>query len=247
MLFCSFTHKASGRSFRRTSATSRQFAASSVLRLPCPLSPPSDRMIVLHAAFVAVLTGSRWDMAADDILLDVEDRMEKAIQHLKQSLAGIRTGRANPGLVDSLKVEVYGSQSPMKQLASVGAPEPQQILIRPYDPGTIKDIERAIINSNLGLAPQNDGRVIRINVPPLTTETRKKLVARIKELTEEAKVSVRNVRRDGNKAAEQGEKDGDLTEDERDKVKDDIQELTKKYEGVAADMAKKREDEVMEG
>src|SRR5262245_1614034 len=112
-------------------------------------------------------------MAADDILLDVEDRMDKAIQHLKQSLAGIRTGRANPGLVDSLKVEVYGSQTPMKQLASVGAPEPQQILVRPYDPGTIKDIERAIINSNLGLAPQNDGRVIRINVPPLTTETRK--------------------------------------------------------------------------
>jgi ribosome recycling factor len=172
-------------------------------------------------------------MSADDILLDTEDR--------------IRTGRANPGLVDSLKVEVYGSQTPMKQLASVGAPEPQQILVRPYDPSTIKDIERAIINSNLGLAPQNDGRVIRINVPPLTTDTRKKLVARIKELTEEAKVSVRNVRRDGNKAAEQGEKDGDLTEDERDKAKDDIQELTKKYEQLATDMAKKREDEVMEG
>ena len=186
-------------------------------------------------------------MAADDILLDVEDRMEKAVQMLKQQLAGVRTGRANPGLVDSLKVEVYGSQTPMKQLASVGAPEPQQILVRPYDPGTIKDIERAIVNSNLGLAPQNDGRVIRINIPPLTTETRKKLVSRIKELTEEAKVSIRNVRRDGNKAAEQGEKDGDLTEDELDKIKDDIQEMTKKYEGLAGDLAKKREDEVMEG
>ena len=186
-------------------------------------------------------------MSADDILLDTEDRMEKAIQHLKQQLSGIRTGRANPGLVDSLKVDVYGSQSPMKQLAQVGAPEPQQILVRPYDPGTIKDIERAIINSGLGFAPQNDGRVIRINVPPLTTETRKKLVARIKEITEEAKVSVRNVRRDGNKAADQGEKDGELTEDERDNVKEQIQEMTKKYEQMAADMAKKREDEVMEG
>lgn len=186
-------------------------------------------------------------MGADDILLDVEDRMDKAIVHLKQSLAGIRTGRANPGLVDSLKVEVYGSQTPMKQLASVGAPEPQQILVRPYDPSTIKDIERAIIGSGLGFAPQNDGRVIRINVPPLTTETRKKLVARINELTEEAKVSVRNVRRDGNKAADQAEKDGDLTEDQRDKLKDDVQELTKKYEGTAGDMAKKREEEVMEG
>src|SRR5262245_16633110 len=186
-------------------------------------------------------------MGADDILLDVEDRMDKAIQHLKQSLAGIRTGRTNPGLVDSLKFEMYGSETPMKSLAQVGAPEPQQILIRPYDPGTIKDIERAIINSGLGFAPQNDGRVIRINVPPLTTETRKKLVARIKELTEEAKVSVRNVRRDANKAADQGEKDGELTEDEQKQVKEDIQELTKKYEGLAGDMAKKREDEVMEG
>ncbi|HEX5104524.1 MAG TPA: ribosome recycling factor [Pirellulaceae bacterium] len=186
-------------------------------------------------------------MAADDVLLDVDDRMDKAIQHLKQQLSGIRTGRANPGLVDTLKVEVYGSLSPMKQLASVGAPEPQQIVIRPYDPGTIKEIERAIVNSGLGFAPQNDGRIIRINVPPLTTETRKKLVARIKELTEEAKVSIRNVRRDGNKAGEQGEKDGDLTEDELKTLKDDIQEMTKKYEGIASDMAKKREDEVMEG
>jgi ribosome recycling factor len=211
--------------------------------LPCSSGTAGDRM----ASFHVPLAKHRWFMGADDILLDVEDRMDKAIAHLKSSLAGIRTGRANPGLVDSLKVEVYGSQTPMKQLASVGAPEPQQILIRPYDPGTIKDIERAIVNSNLGLAPQNDGRVIRINVPPLTTETRKKLVARIKELTEEAKVSVRNVRRDGNKAAEQGEKDGDLSEDERDKVKDDVQELTKKYEALAGDMAKKREDEVMEG
>jgi ribosome recycling factor len=186
-------------------------------------------------------------MAADDILLDAEDRMDKAIQHLKQQLTGIRTGRANPGLVDSLKVEVYGSQTPMKQLASVGAPEPQQIVVRPYDPGTIKDIERAIVNSGLGFAPQNDGRVIRINVPPLTTDTRKKLVARIKELTEEAKVSIRNVRRDANKAADQAENDGALNEDQRDTCKEDIQELTKKYEGIAGDMAKKREDEVMEG
>ena len=186
-------------------------------------------------------------MAADDILLDTDDRMDKAIQHLKQQLSGIRTGRANPGLVDTLKVEVYGSLTPMKSLASVVAPEPQQIVIRPYDPGTIKEIERAIVNSGLGFAPQNDGRIIRLNIPPLTTDTRKKLVSRIKELTEEAKVSIRNVRRDGNKAAEQGEKDGELTEDERDQTKEQIQEMTKKYEGVAGDMAKKREDEVMEG
>lgn len=184
-------------------------------------------------------------MSADDIFLDVEGRMEKAIGILKNNLSGIRTGRANPGLVDSLKVEVYGSQTPMKQLANVGAPEPQQLVIRPYDPGTIKEIEKAIIASGLGFAPQNDGRIIRINIPPLTTDTRKKLVARIKEMTEEAKVSIRNVRRDGNKAADQGEKDKELTEDENKKLQGDIQELTKKFEGVAADMAKAKEAEVM--
>ncbi|ADB15640.1 ribosome recycling factor [Pirellula staleyi DSM 6068] len=185
-------------------------------------------------------------MPADEILFDVEERMEKAISVLKGQLAGIRTGRANPGLVDSLRVEVYGSPTPMKSLASVGAPEPQQIVIRPYDASTIKDIEKAIIASGLGFAPQNDGRVIRLNVPPLTTETRRKLVARIKELTEEAKVSIRNVRRDGNKAAEQEEKDKLLSEDECKKVKEDVQELTKKYENTAGEMAKHREAEVMD-
>ena len=186
-------------------------------------------------------------MSVEEILFDAEERMEKALAKLKQDLTGIRTGRANPGMVDTLRVEAYGSPVPIKQIASVSAPEPQQLVIRPFDPSTIKDIERAIINSGLGFAPQNDGRVIRINVPPLTTETRKKLVARIKELTEEAKVSVRNVRSDGNKAADQAEKDGEMTEDERDKLKEDVKELTKKYEGLAGDMAKKREDEVMEG
>lgn len=185
-------------------------------------------------------------MPADDILLDVEDRMDKAISVLKNALGGIRTGRANPGLVDSLRVEVYGSPTPMKQVASVGAPEPQQIVIRPYDASTIKDIEKAIIASGLGLAPQSDGRVIRLNIPPLTTETRRKLVARIKELTEEAKVAIRNVRRDGNKAADQEEKDKLLSEDECATLKEKIQDLTKQYENTAGDMAKARETEVMD-
>ena len=185
-------------------------------------------------------------MTADDILLDAEERMEKAISVLKSSLAGIRTGRANPGLVDTLRVEVYGSQTPIKQLASVGAPEPTQIVVRPYDPSTIKDIEKAIIASDLGFNPQNDGRVIRINIPPLSTEVRRKMVSRIKELAEEARVSIRNIRRDANKAADQAEKDKTLTEDERDKVKDDVQELTKSYEGKVNDLAKNRENEVME-
>ena len=185
-------------------------------------------------------------MSAEDILFDAEERMEKAVEVLRSSLSGIRTGRANPGLVDTLRAEVYGSPTPIKQVASVGAPEPTQIVIRPYDAGTIKDIEKAIIASGLGFNPQNDGRVIRINIPPLSGEVRKKMVARIKELGEEAKIAIRNVRRDGNKAAEQEQKDKILTEDERDSVKDQVQELTKKYEGLVTDACKSRESEVME-
>jgi ribosome recycling factor len=185
-------------------------------------------------------------MTEDEILLDTEERMEKAIGVLKTALAGIRTGRANPGLVDSLRVEVYGSSVPMKQLATVGAPEPTQIVIRPFDPGTIKEIEKAILASELGFTPQSDGRVIRLNVPPLSMEVRRKLVGRVRELAEEARVAIRNIRRDGNKAADQAEKDKDLSEDERDHAKDEIQDLTKTYEGKVNDMAKAREKEVME-
>jgi len=186
-------------------------------------------------------------MTSDEILLDTEERMEKAIAVLKSSLAGIRTGRANPGLVDSLRVEVYGSPTPIKQVASVGAPEPNQIVIRPYDPSTLKDIEKAIQASDLGFNPQNDGRVIRLNVPPLSTEVRRKMVSRVKDLAEEARVALRNIRRDGNKMADQAEKDKDLSEDDRDDVKNEIQELTKKYEAVVGEMAKARERDVLEG
>jgi ribosome recycling factor len=185
-------------------------------------------------------------MSAEDILLDAEERMEKAVDVLKKSLTGIRTGRANPGLVDSLRVDVYGSPTPIKQIASVGAPEPTQIVIRPYDPSTIKDIERAILAGDLGLNPQNDGRLIRINIPPLSTEVRRKLVNRIKELAEETKVSIRNIRRDANKAADAAEKDKQLSEDERDETKEQVQELTKTYESRVNELAKTRETEVME-
>ena len=184
-------------------------------------------------------------MNAEEILLDTEERMEKAVSVLKHALTGIRTGRANPGLIDSLRVDVYGSPQPIKAIATVGTQE-TQIVVRPFDPATLKEIEKTIQASGLGLNPQNDGRILRITVPPLSTEVRRKLVARLKELTEEAKVAVRNVRRDGNKAADQGEKDSELTEDERDSVKEEIQELTKKYENIAVAAAAGKEQEVME-
>jgi ribosome recycling factor len=185
-------------------------------------------------------------MSAEEILLDAEDRMEKALARLKHDLAGIRTGRANPGLVDTLRVDVYGSPTPLKGIATVGTPEPTQIVIRPFDPSTLKDIEKAIQTSGLGFNPQNDGRLIRINVPPLSTEVRRKLVSRIKELTEEAKVAIRNVRRDANKTADQEQKDKVLTEDDRDSVKEEVQNLTKKFEILAGTLADNKEVEVME-
>jgi len=185
-------------------------------------------------------------MNADEITTDAEERMEKAIEVLKNGLSGVRTGRATPGLIDSLRVEVYGSLQPIKQIASVSVPEPSQLLIRPYDTGSIKDIEKAIVASDLGMAPQSDGRVIRLNVPALSTEVRKKLVGRIKDIAEESRVSIRNIRRDANKHAETSEKEKIISEDIRDDIKNDVQELTKKFEEQVNELAKVKEKDVME-
>ena len=185
-------------------------------------------------------------MSVDEILFNAESRMEKALDVLKHSLGGIRTGRANPGLVDSVRVEAYGSTMPLKQLATISCPEPTQIVIKPFDQGTIKDIEKGIQASSLGFTPLSDGRIIRLNVPSLSTEVRRKMVSRIKEVTEEAKVSIRNIRRDGNKEADQAEKGKSITEDDRDKAKDEIQELTKRYEAQASNLASAKETEVMD-
>jgi len=186
-------------------------------------------------------------MPADDILLDAEERMEKAVEVFRHALNGIRTGRANPGIVDTLRVEVYGSPTPIKALANVGAPEPNQIVVRPFDPGTLKDIEKAIQACGLGFNPQSDGRVIRIIIPPLSADVRRKMTARIKELAEEARVAIRNVRRDANKAADGEQSAGDLTEDDSQQCKDEVQELTKRHEGLVGDLARTKEAEVMEG
>lgn len=185
-------------------------------------------------------------MNSEEILFDTDERMEKAVGVLKTSLAGVRTGRANPGLVDSLRVDAYGSTCPLKQLASVGAPEATQIVIRPYDPGTVKDIEKAIVASDLGYNPQNDGRLIRINIPALSGEVRRRMVGRVKELAEEAKIAIRSVRRDANKACDQAEKSKEMSEDERDDTKKEIQDLTKTYEDQVNSLAKSKETEVLE-
>jgi ribosome recycling factor len=185
-------------------------------------------------------------MDQDEILLDAEERMEKAVEVVQKQLQGIRTGRATPGLVDSIRVDYYGSPTPIKQMASVSIPEPQQILIRPFDASTINNIVKAIQASDTGLSPNSDGRLIRLNVPPLSTERRRQLVARVKEFAEEARISIRNIRRDANKHADQAEKDKVLSEDDRDACKEQTQDLTKKYENKVNELAAAKEKEVME-
>ena len=172
--------------------------------------------------------------------------MEKAVGVLTNALKGIRTGRANPGLVDSVRVDYYCSPTPLKQIANISVPEPQQILIRPFDTSTLDAIAKGITASELGMVPNNDGRVIRLNVPPLSTERRKQMAGRIKELAEESRVAIRNVRRDANKHADTAEKEKSLSEDDCKATREQIQDLTKKYEGLVNDKAASREREVME-
>src|SRR6201998_1444938 len=138
-------------------------------------------------------------MTSDEILLDTEERMEKALGVFRDELRGLRTGRASPALVDMLKVEYYGSPTPLRQLAQISTPDPQSILIRPFDQGCLKDIDKAIRSSDLGMAPNNDGKMIRLQVPSMSGDQRKKMVALVKKSNEDAKVACRNIRRDGNK------------------------------------------------
>lgn len=185
-------------------------------------------------------------MSTDEILFDAEERMEKALQVLRDELRGLRTGRATPALVDNLRVEYYGSPTPLKTLAQIGTPDPQSIVIRPFDQGSLKDIEKAIRSSDLGMAPNSDGKVIRLQVPPMSGEQRQKMVTRVKKASEEAKVACRNIRRDANKHFDVAEKDKEMTEDERDQGKEKVQDLLKTFEDKITDVAEKKSKEIME-
>ena len=185
-------------------------------------------------------------MTTEEILFDAEERMEKAVSVFRDELRGLRTGRASPALVDMIRVEYYGSPTPLRQLAQISTPDPQQILIKPYDQGCIKDVEKAIRSSDLGMSPNSDGKMLRLIVPAMSGEQRQKMVARIKKSAEEAKVACRNVRRDANKHFDQAEKAKELTEDERDKGKEQVQTLLKTYEDKVTELADKKSKEVME-
>lgn len=178
---------------------------------------------------------------------DAETRMEKALEVLRNGLKGLRTGRASPAMLDGIRVEYYGSPTPVNQIANVSCPDPTSIMIKPFSADDLKEIEKAIRSSDLGLAPNNDGKVIRLSIPAMSGDQRKKLGQHIKKLAEEQKVSCRNVRRDANKAFETAEKNGEMTEDDLTKAKDKMQALLKSYEGKIDELASKKEKEVMEG
>ena len=185
-------------------------------------------------------------MTTDEILFDAEERMDKAATVYRDELRGLRTGRATPALVDSLRVEAYGSPTPLKQLAQISTPDPQQLVIRPFDAGALKDIEKAIRSSDLGMSPNSDGKMIRLQVPTMSGEQRQKMVTRIKKSAEEAKVACRNVRRDANKAFDAAEKNKEMTEDDRDKGKEEVQSLLKRYEDKITELADKKSKEILE-
>ena len=184
-------------------------------------------------------------MTLDEVSLEAEERMEKALEAFRHELRTIHTGRASPALVEGLRVNYYGNLTPLNQLASIAAPEPQLIVIRPFDPGSIKEIEKAVLTSSLGVSPTSDGKVVRVPIPPLSEDRRRQLLQSIKRLAEEAKVAVRGARREANKVLEQQKKDGTISEDDLFRGKDDIQELTHTYETRVDEALEKKSQEVL--
>lgn len=181
-----------------------------------------------------------------EIHKDAEERMKKAVENTRSELSKIRTGKASPALVDSLRVQYYGSSVPLKQVASIGTPEPRLITIQPWDKSIIGEIEKAIMQSDLGLNPANDGTVIRLPIPQLTEERRKDLVRVCHKLAEEGRIAVRNIRRDANDSLKKLQKNNEISEDEMHVALDDVQKLTDTYIQQIDEHLKHKEEEIME-
>ena len=180
-----------------------------------------------------------------EIIKQCEDKMMKTIESLKKEFTKIRTGKANPSVLNGIMVEYYGSPMPINQIASVSAPEPQMIVIKPYDKSILKDIEKAVQVANLGFNPQNDGDLVRILVPKLTEQTRKELVKDAKKLAEDTKVAVRNVRREAMDQLKKLQKDSAISEDELKRYSDDVQKVTDKYIETIDKVSKEKEQDIM--
>ena len=181
-----------------------------------------------------------------DILTDAEHRMHSAIQVLHDDLAGIRTGRASPALVEKLQIEYYGTPTPLQKLASISVPEPRTLAIKPFDATTLKAIEKAILTSDLGLNPNNDGKVIHLNLPPLNEQRRRDLVKTVHHRLEEGRIAVRNIRRDAHNDLRDFEKEKLITEDELERGETELQKLTDRFVEEIGELGKKKEVEIME-
>jgi ribosome recycling factor len=186
------------------------------------------------------------DTVIKDIMKDAEARMHSAIQVLNDDLAAIRTGRANPALVEKLPIEYYGAPTPLMQLATISVPEPRSLMIKPFDPTTLKEIERAIQTSDLGLNPGNDGKTIHLNLPPLNEERRRELVKLVHHRLEEARVAVRNIRRDALKDMRDFEKEKLISEDELKRGEEDLQKMTDRFIEEIGKHGQTKEKEIME-
>ncbi|MFW5854488.1 MAG: ribosome recycling factor [Thermodesulfobacteriota bacterium] len=182
----------------------------------------------------------------NSIYQETRERMEKSITALKNELKRVRTGRASLSLLDGIRVDYYGTQTPLNQMASLSVPESRLITIQPWDVTAIKDIEKAIMKSNLGLTPSSDGKIIRIAIPPLTEERRKEIVKQVNKVCEEYRVAVRNIRREANDSLKTLKKDGDASEDEVTKALDDIQKITDDHIKKIDDIYKDKEKEILE-
>ncbi len=182
----------------------------------------------------------------DAIIADGKSRMSKSVQTLKDEFSGLRTGRASSAMFERIKVEYYGNPTPLNQLATISIPEARLVVIQPWDKSVIGEIEKAIQKSELSLNPNNDGKVIRINIPPLTEERRKEYVKHAKQLAEQARVAVRNVRRDANDSLKKAQKDGDISEDEAKRGEDEIQKLTDQHTKEIDELLEAKEKEILE-
>ncbi len=188
--------------------------------------------------------------STQEYLSSAGERMDKSVEHFEAESRGIRTGRATTGLVDNVRVDYYGSKTPLNQLASVTVPDPRSIVIKPFDANSLKDVEKAILAADLGMNPSIEGKMLRISIPPLSEDQRKKLAGRVKSMAEETKVSMRNVRRDTLKEIEKAsrEKTGDVvvTEDDLAAAKISVQDLLKSHEGKVDDLLAAKSKEIME-
>ena len=182
----------------------------------------------------------------DSGLKEVSSHMDKSVDAIRNEFATVRTGKAAPALLDLIKVDAYGSQMPLNQMATIAAPEPRMLVVQPYDPSQLNAIEKAIMASDLGLVPNNDGKIIRLPIPPLTEERRKELVRLTHKIAEEGRIAIRNIRHDANKRIHQAQKDGDVSEDEMHRQLKEIQDLTDKHIATIDQMLERKEQEVME-